>query len=232
MFSIAPGPDWIPLRKVTTQKDSSSAYDLRVRRLLAFCVLAGCKAHAPPPHDAAPVGVARGAFALTYYWMSTPDPLGHPDTKLYGKDCRVLATVAASYATEMTETGNGRLPDGRTLVVAGDCACARSPCFRDETKNPWGTGAGNRPLVPFRSIAVDRGVIPIGTRLYIEELDGIALPDSLALHDGCVTADDTGGKIVGTKLDFFVGDEAAYHAFDRVLHIERVTVHDAGARCP
>src|SRR5439155_24337069 len=159
------------------------------------------------------------AFDLTYYWMSTPSSSGRADTKLYAKDCHVLATGAASYATEMPETGNGRLPDGRTLVVAGDCACARSPCFRDETHNPWGTGAGNRPLVPFRSIAVDRSVIPIGTRLYIEELDGVAFPDrELALHDGCVTADDTGGKIVGAKIDFFVGDEAAYHALDRVLH--------------
>ena len=203
-----------------------------MRWLLAWCVLAGCKPHAAPPRAAPPPGPVRGGFDLTYYWMSTPDTGGRADTQLYAKDCHVLASVPASYAKEMTETGNGRLPDGRTLVVAGDCACARSPCFRDETQNPWGTGASDRPLVPFRSIAVDRSVIPIGARLYIEELDGIALPNTLALHDGCVTADDTGGKIVGSKIDFFVGDEAAYHAFDRVLHVERVTVHDAGARCP
>jgi 3D (Asp-Asp-Asp) domain-containing protein len=201
-------------------------------RWLLIVALFGCKQHAPPPHDAAAPGPARGAFDLTYYWMSTPSG-GRGDTALYAKDCHVLAKVSAAYAKEMTETGNGRLPDGRTLVVAGDCACARSPCFRDETQNPWGTGAGDRPLVPFRSIAVDRSVIPLGTHLYIEELDGIAFPDAaLALHDGCVTADDTGGKIVGTKLDFFVGDEAAYHTLDHVLHVERVTVHDAGARCP
>ena len=130
----------------------------------------------------------------------------------------------------MTETGNGRLPDGRTLVVAGACACARSPCFRDETQNPWGTGAGDRPLIPFRSVAVDRTVVPIGTRLYIEELDGIAFPGAaLALHDGCVTADDTGGRIVGAKLDFFVGGEAAYHTLDHAVNLDHVTVHDAGA---
>jgi hypothetical protein len=61
-----------------------------------------------------------------------------------------------------------------------------------------------------------------------------SLPDApLALHDGCVIADDTGGRIKGSKLDFFVGEEANYRVLDRVLHdLERVTVHDGGARCP
>src|SRR5213592_302500 len=115
-----------------------------VRGLLILCLFAGCKPRAAPRHEAPPAGPARGAFELTYYWMSTPGPGGRPDTSLFAKDCRVLATVPAAYAKEMTESGNGRLPDGRTLVVAGDCACARSPCFRDETRNPWGTGAGDR----------------------------------------------------------------------------------------
>ena len=198
------------------------------------CLVAGCGRSAPPkPEPPPPPGAARGSFALTYYWMSVPPPSGAADTRLYARDCSVLAEVPAAYAKEMTETGNGRLPDGRTLVVAGDCACARSPCFRDETKNLWGTGAGGRGLVPFRSIAVDRSVIPLGTRLWIQELDGIAFPDAaLALHDGCVIADDTGGKIKGTKLDFFVGDEASYHDLDRVVNLDHVTVHDGGARCP
>jgi 3D (Asp-Asp-Asp) domain-containing protein len=202
--------------------------------VLVVALIAGCK---EPPREVTappPPGPARGAFAMTYYWMSVPPPSGTPDTKLYGKGCEVLATVPASYAKEMTLQGTGRLPDGRTLAVTGDCPCARSPCFRDETTNAWGTGAAGRGLVPYRSIAVDKSVVPLGTRLWIEELDGVALPNApLALHDGCVIADDTGGRIKGSKLDFFVGEEAHYRALDRVLHdLERVTVHDGGARCP
>jgi 3D (Asp-Asp-Asp) domain-containing protein len=204
-----------------------------VRWLVVVCVVAACSRSAPKTEPPPPPGEARGSFALTFYWMSTPPPAGDADTKLYARDCSVLATVSAAYAKEMTETGNGRLPDGRTLVVASECPCARSPCFRDETHNLWGTGAGGRALVPFRSIAVDRSVIPLGTRLWIQELDGIAFPDAhLAVHDGCVIADDTGGKIKGTKIDFFVGDEASYHDLDRVVNVDHVTVHDAGARCP
>jgi 3D (Asp-Asp-Asp) domain-containing protein len=205
-----------------------------VRWVLVVALIAGCKQPrrevTPPP----PPGPARGAFAMTYYWTSVPPPSGEADTKLFGKGCTVLATVPAAYAKEMTLQGTGRLPDGRTLVVTGECPCARSPCFRDETKNPWGTGAAGRGLVPYRSIAVDKSVVPLGTRLWIEELDGVALPDApLALHDGCVIADDTGGRIKGSKLDFFVGEEANYRVLDRVLHdLERVTVHDGGARCP
>ena len=195
-------------------------------------LLSGCK-DPPKPALPPPAGALRGPFAMTYYWMSVPPPAGAANTKLYARDCSVLATVPATYAKEMTESGNGRLADGRTLVVAGDCACARSPCFRDESVNPWGTGAAGRGLVPFRSVAVDRNVVPLGTKLWIEELDGVAFPDAaLALHDGCVIADDTGGKIKGDKLDFFVGDEASYRDLDRVLELERVTVHDGGARCP
>ena len=205
-----------------------------MRWLLVVCLIAGCK---EPPHKVAPPpppGAARGAFEMTYYWMSSPPPSGTPDTKLFGRDCEVLATVPAAYAKQMTREGSGRLPDGRTLVVTGECPCARSPCFHDETKHYWGTGAAGRGLVPYRSIAVDRDVVPLGTRLWIEELDGVALPNApLALHDGCVIADDTGGKIKGTKLDFFVGDEAHYRVLDRALNdLARVTVHDGGARCP
>jgi 3D (Asp-Asp-Asp) domain-containing protein len=205
-----------------------------VRWVLVICLIASCKAPGRT-HDQVPAkpGDARGVFDLTYYWMSTPPPSGAADTNLFARDCTILATVPAAYAKTMTSSGNGRLSDGRTLVVAGDCPCERSPCFRDETRSLWGTGASGRALVPYRSVAIDRALVPLGTHLWIEELDGVAFPETaLALHDGCVIADDTGGKIVGTKLDLFVGDEANYRVLDRVLHADRVTVHDGGARCP
>ena len=52
------------------------------------------------------------------------------------------------------------------------------------------TATGNR-AIPYQTVAVDPNVIPLGTRLYIENY-------------GEVIADDVGGAIKGNKLDFCV----------------------------
>src|SRR5438045_3291655 len=104
MFSIALTPDDVPLRTVTTQKESSSPYDLSVRGLVVVCLIAGCRDAAPPPAPPPPPGPPRGTFALTYYWMSVPPAAGTADTRLYARDCSVLATVPAAYAKAMTES--------------------------------------------------------------------------------------------------------------------------------
>jgi 3D (Asp-Asp-Asp) domain-containing protein len=129
--------------------------------------------------------------------------------------------------------GTARLTDGRVLGVAGDCDCARSPCVRVLAADlPWGVGLDNRPLVPFTSLAVDRDLIPIGKSLYIEELDGALLPGlMLAFHDGCVVADDTGDRLKGNRIDWFVGRQEAYALLDARLQLTKVTVADGGERC-
>src|SRR6266550_2331440 len=73
---------------------------------------------------------------------------------------------------------------------------------RENAAGEWGRGAFGRPLVPYRSIAVDPRVVPRGTRVYIQELDGMPLPDG-SMHDGWVTADDIGGRIRGQHFDIF-----------------------------
>jgi 3D (Asp-Asp-Asp) domain-containing protein len=205
-----------------------------------LCVLAacaGCKERTPPPRDAPPVkppGALRGTFALTYYWVSVEaDEPGPANTKIYDRACAAIATVSSDFAKELSIAGTGRLADGRTLTVHGECACPRSPCFRVLDGNvAWGIGAENRPLVPFRSLAVDRAVIPIGTQLYMPELAGATLPGFFpTLHDGCVVADDTGGRIDGTRIDWFVGLRADYRELDAALHLKNVQLHDGGELC-
>lgn len=193
---------------------------------------AGVDAPRPDP------GAALGSFQLTYYWVTAEEDYpGTASETLYDEACAALATVTPTFADSLDLEGTGRLLDGRLLNVAGACGCPRSPCFVVAgPEYPWGIGVQNRPLEPYRSIAVDRTVIPYGTRLWVAELDGVVVPGEPPwggfVHDGCVLAADTGGGIVGMHIDWFVGLRASYRTLDQRLGLDAVTVHEGGARCP
>jgi 3D (Asp-Asp-Asp) domain-containing protein len=201
-------------------------------------------APALPPDAAAPLpdaggpGAPLGSFKITYYYVADEaDYGGADDTALYEPTCDVLAVVPAQFAHDVIIEGTGVLVDGRVFNYAGSCGCALSPCFRFvDADHPWGVGAGGRALVPFRSIAVDQTVLTIGQRYYVAELDGVLMPGAAPVggfvHDGCVSADDTGGHILGAHIDFFSALRSYYLALDGVLGLDSVTLSDGGARCP
>lgn len=203
--------------------------------LAALACSAACRGH-EGPRDAPPrppAGLARGTFALTYYWVESQPPDDPREVTLYTQDCTEVARCSTPFASALRLAGTAKLADGRLVGIDGDCPCKKSPCVRVlPATQPWGCGVDDRPLVPFRSVAVDRTRIPIGTTLYIEELDGVRLPGSPGVHDGCVVADDTGDRITGARLDWFIGVPASYVVLDARLHLTSVTVHDGGARCP
>jgi 3D (Asp-Asp-Asp) domain-containing protein len=99
------------------------------------------------------------------------------------------------------------------LNIWGGCSCERKPCFK-VTANQWGTAGTGKPLQPFRTVAVDRTVIKLGSLLYVPLLEGRTMPGRAPwggyVHDGCVVADDTGGGINGNQLDLFVGRKAYF----------------------
>jgi len=68
---------------------------------------------------------------------------------------------------------------------------------------PFGLGARNNHLVPFKSCAVDRNVIPLGTKLFVAETKGLLIEGKE--HDGIWIADDVGGAIKGNRIDLFCG---------------------------
>jgi 3D (Asp-Asp-Asp) domain-containing protein len=75
-------------------------------------------------------------------------------------------------------------------------------------EGPFGDGVEGMILVPYRTIAVDPGVIPFGTVIYIPEARGRELPltsSSSAMHDGYFYAADTGGAIKQNHIDVFAG---------------------------
>ena len=88
-----------------------------------------------------------------------------------------------------------------------------------------------RPLIPFKSVAVDTRVIQIGEPLYIPEFDGMRLPDG-SIHDGCVRATDTGGGIKGRKMDFFVVTYGNFRfLLEELLGVSWITPHIMSPRC-
>ncbi len=172
-----------------------------------------------------PLSEEKG-FRFTFYWMADEkrhdDPSrwdGLPDRVLdiqqvgkaieqqdiYTRDGQFLATSTASFVAELKMEGAGWLSDGRVINWAGRCRYGVGTCFRvlDPKRYPYGMGAMLRPLVPFRSVAVDRKLISIGETLYVPEFDGMRLPDG-SVHDGCLRADDVGGAIRRRKIDFYV----------------------------
>lgn len=68
-------------------------------------------------------------------------------------------------------------------------------------------GVRNFKIQPFKAIAVDPKVIPYKSVLFIPDLKGIKymVNGKWYIHDGIVTALDTGGAIKGNHIDFYVG---------------------------
>jgi 3D (Asp-Asp-Asp) domain-containing protein len=200
-----------------------------------------------------PLSEERG-FKYTFYWMADqsrhddatrwqtlPDDVldfqgvgllrGHED--VYTREGFLLGSFARSFVKELKMEGSGWLADGRVVNYAGRCRYGVGTCFEvmNPETHPFGRGAHRRPLVPFRSVAVDRRLIPIGDTLYVPEFDGMPLPDG-GFHDGCLRADDTGGAIKKRLIDFFVADMENFMWVNQHMWFDRYfTPHIEDPRC-
>jgi 3D (Asp-Asp-Asp) domain-containing protein len=196
----------------------------------------------PEPDEPAPLG----KFNFTFYYVVGEDEIvakgkavanenvstdlvamakpvePAPDPELVaiyeGKSCAPIADVSREFAAQLSLQGTGKLRDGRVLNWWGPCSCERSPCFQ-VVKNQWGTAGNGRTLQPFRTVAVDRSLIKLGSLLYVPALEGRTMPGRQPwggfVHDGCVVADDTGGGIRGQQIDLFVGRKAWFYGMSR-----------------
>jgi 3D (Asp-Asp-Asp) domain-containing protein len=189
-------------------------------------------------------------WALRFYWLTreqdyqeTTGPhlpkaglCAIPPNKhveLYTRDGYFLTRVQERFACSLKLEGSGLMMDDRVLNYHGTCNYGYGTCFEqlDIAKHPFGRGAGQRPLIPFKSVAVDPRVVRIGEPLYIPEFDGLQLPDG-SIHDGCVRADDTGGGIKKRKMDFFVVTYGNFRfLLEQLLSVTWVTPHIEAPRC-
>jgi 3D (Asp-Asp-Asp) domain-containing protein len=149
----------------------------------------------------------KEGFRLSFYWLAYETEYANEpyDTDIYTPKGYFIGRFPSAFVYELKLEGSGILRDGRVLNFAGDCNYGMGTCFRtlDGTEHPLGAGVQGRPLEPFRSIAVDPKMIPIGAPVYVPELVGVQMPDG-TVHDGCLRADDMGGAIKNGKIDFFV----------------------------
>ncbi|CAO3592210.1 unnamed protein product [Absidia cylindrospora] len=88
-------------------------------------------------------------------------------------------------------------------------------------QNIFGWGAGLQNLRPYVSVAAND--IPLGTTLYVRELDGLELGNG-QVHNGCVSVDDDGWSFGGCQLDFFVVSYVDHLWLDRELDLDHVSV--------
>ncbi len=88
-------------------------------------------------------------------------------------------------------------------------------------------------VVPMRTLAVDKSIIPRRTVVFIKETVGIKMPDGEA-HDGYWYASDVGGAIKGKRIDLYTGHGAASMKPMQKLNLGTLTAVKVGnfTGCP
>ncbi|MBI3270742.1 MAG: hypothetical protein HYZ53_17195 [Planctomycetes bacterium] len=186
---------------------------VEAQRIQAFQLLAPrstVEARTTPAPAPAPADLeALGDFRPTFYWTThEEDFTGPADTPLLLADGTTLGRFPAAFVKALGLEGSGRLRDGRVLNVSGK---AGSFNFVDAA---YGMGVRSYHLLPFRSVAVDKKELPIGSKLYLPAARGVRLPDG-TVHDGIFYAQDVGGGIKGKRFDIFIGRKAHQAAWER-----------------
>ena len=192
---------------------------------------------------AASGGRALGTFRNTYYDFPNEGDFEGAQVPLKNARCDTIASVAKGFYDAVCVQGSGTLRRGSTVSFAKrDCACAeicprteQKICFDelDPKEFPWGRGAAGKPITPLLTVAVDPEVIPLGTAVYVPELDGLPRDqDGTSRHDGCFVAQDKGLKVKGRHLDIFTGHASITALWNRMVPSNRgVTVVLETQRC-
>ncbi len=188
-------------------------------------------------------GRSLGTFRNTYYDFPSERDFSGETVTLWNRDCQAISSVPKGFYEAVCVQGSGMLRRGATVSFARrDCTCAETCprtgqkiCFDelDQRQFPWGRGAMGQAITPLVTVAVDPAVIPLGTALYVPELDGLPRdPAGTSAHDGCFVAQDKGLKVQGKHLDVFTGDHSVTTLWNRrVPSNAGVTVIVDSPRC-
>ncbi len=172
-------------------------------------------------------GQNLGFFRNTYYdFPAEADFKGEP-VAVRDVSCGTIATVPRPFFEALCVQGSGSLTKGSTVSFGKrDCACAelcprtgQKICFEalDSKAFPWGRGAAGRPITPLRSVAADTTLLPMGTSLYVPELDGLPLGEGGTAHDGCLVVEDRGLRVHDNHIDIFTGRPQTTERIEEML---------------
>lgn len=142
-----------------------------------------------------------GLQCTLYYLCLEQDYKAGQDADFRDVDGNILHRGSSVFFDSAAIEGSAKLSDGRVLNFAGK--------VDGETRwavvaAPYGLGVFDCPLIPLRSVAVDKSVVPLRSVLHIAETVGLPLPDGTT-HDGTWYAMDVGGGIGGYRVDLFAG---------------------------
>jgi 3D (Asp-Asp-Asp) domain-containing protein len=182
-------------------------------------------APAPAP-AAAPAPASGDATWRNTYYDFPHEAAGAKSAVVFDAACKPIASVTREFHDKVCVQGSGRLAGGSTISFAKrDCPCAsvcprtdQKICFEklDPRRFPHGRGATGSAITPFRSVAVDDSLVPLGTPLFIAEFRGLKRLDGTA-HDGCFLAEDRGLKVVGRHVDVFTGSEEGTRSWNTAV---------------
>jgi 3D (Asp-Asp-Asp) domain-containing protein len=187
-------------------------------------------------------GRPLGTFRNTYYDFPREADHAGAAVSLMSPSCQPIAQVPRSFYDAVCVQGSGTLKRGGTVSFSKrDCACAevcprtgQRICFDalDATAFPWGRGAAGTPITPMRTLAADTTILPMGTVVYIPELDGAPRDETGEAHDGCFVVEDRGLRVKGEHVDIFTGFAANTALMnERVPSNQGVTVVVSAPRC-
>ena len=187
-------------------------------------------------------GRPLGTFRNTYYDFPREADHSGAAVSLMNATCQPIAQVPRTFFEAVCVQGSGSLKRGGTVSFSRrDCPCAdvcprtgQKICFDalDPAAFPWGRGAAGTPITPMRTLAADTTVLPMGTVVYIPELDGAPRNDAGGVIDGCFVVEDRGLRVQGEHVDIFTGFAANTALLnERVPSNQGVTVVVSAPRC-
>lgn len=178
--------------------------------LMVLCAIVGVRSA---------IAESRPAILRNTYYYVTLESLYSQlprDTAVLDMRGDLVAYVSAKFKKATDIEGTGRLVDGRIINYAGR---VNGEIRYLVANSRWGYGVGKCELLPFKTVAVDPNVIPLGSLVFIKETKGMLLPNGHR-HSGYWRADDIGGAIKKDRIDLFVGDG------DQGATLEKAGIHN------
>ncbi|MGB9742889.1 MAG: 3D domain-containing protein [candidate division WOR-3 bacterium] len=139
-----------------------------------------------------------GKFKITYYWVvEEKDYPKSRTTPLYTADGKLVGRFSPSFVKDFKTESAARLRDGRCLSYLK----RQNRVMIVERF----LGHGGHTLTELKSIAVDPKVIPLGSKVFIPQFEGVSINGKQL--NGLFYAHDIGSAVKGNHIDVFIGDK-------------------------